>query len=186
MKWFRLMIAVTLGTVAGCATVPAPLEGNYSEAVYPDQATAQSTGTSVRWGGTVVETRPKADQTCIEILALELGHRARPERSDQEHGRFIACRSEFIDPEIFVNGREVTVTGRVSEFQSAKVGEFDYNYPVVDADSVYLWPENDQYEYPYYGRGTYGFGYPYYRSYYRPYSGSFHHRRGIRSGSRHR
>ena len=168
MKTFRLMIILAVGVVAGCASVPAPLEGDYSESFYPDQATDRSTGANVRWGGIVVETRPEAKRTCIEILAQELDRTARPVRSDREYGRFIACRNEFIDPEIFVNGREVTVAGQLSGFREGNVGEFEYVYPVVAADAVYLWPERDRYEYGYpYGHGYYGFGYPYYWPYYR-------------------
>lgn len=176
MKPFRLMIALAVGAVAGCASVPAPLEGEYSESFYPDQAGDRSVGANVRWGGTVVETRPESERTCIEILAQELDRFARPVQSDQGYGRFIACRNEFIDPEIFVNGREVTVAGELTGFREGKVGEFNYNYPAVDADAVYLWPEREPfghgYRYPYghgYGYGLYGFGfgYPYYRPYFR-------------------
>src|SRR6056297_1315541 len=159
MKPLRLMIVLAVGAVAGCASVPAPLEGEYSESFYPDQAGDRSVGANVRWGGTVVETRPESERTCIEILAQELDRMARPVRSDEGYGRFIACRNEFIDPEIFVNGREVT------GFREGKVGEFEYVYPLVAADAVYLWPERqEQY---WYGHGYYGWGYPYYWPYYR-------------------
>jgi len=173
MKPFRLMIVLAVGAIAGCASVPAPLEGEYSESFYPDQAGDRSVGANVRWGGTVVETRPESKRTCVEILAQELDRSARPVRSDGEYGRFIACRNEFIDPEIFVNGREVTVAGELDAFREGKVGEFEYVYPVVAADAVYLWPERDRYAYGYrypygygYGYGLYGFGYPYFRPYF--------------------
>jgi len=165
MKPFRLMIVLAVGAIAGCASVPAPLEGGYSESFQPDQAGERSVGANVRWGGIVVETRPQAKRTCIEILAQELDRTARPVRSDRGYGRFIACRDEFIDPEIFVNGREVTVVGELTGFQEGKVGEFEYVYPVVGADAVYLWPERQ--EHYWYGHGYYNWGYPYYWPYYR-------------------
>jgi len=186
MTPFRLMLVIAVGAIAGCASVPAPLEGNYSESFFPDQAGDRSIGANVRWGGLVVETRPEAGRTCIEILAQELDRTARPVRSDQEHGRFIACRDEFIDPEIFVNGREVTVAGRLTEFSQGKVGEFEYVYPFVAADAIYLWPERqEQY---WHGYGYYGWGYPYSWPYYRMpfYYGGFYSRyhypypRGVR------
>lgn len=163
MKLIRLTLALAIAFVTGCASVPAPLEGNYSEAFYPEQANDQSVGARVRWGGAVVETRPESDSTCIEILAQQLDRSARPRNSDEDFGRFLACRDEFIDPEIFVNGREVTVAGRITGFRDGKVGEFNYVYPVVDADAVYLWPE--RVEQGLYGHGYYG--YPYYWPYYR-------------------
>lgn len=167
MKPFRLMIVLAVGIVAGCASVPAPLEGEYSESFYPNQATDRSLGARVRWGGSVVETRPQSERTCIEILAHELDRTARPVRSDQDHGRFIACRNEFIDPEIFVNGREVTVIGELTDFRQGKVGEFEYVYPEVDAEAVYLWPER-QAHYGY-GHDFYSWGAPYYWPYHWPY-----------------
>lgn len=172
----RLIPALAgIALMGGCVTIPEPLDGNYSEEFFPDQATERSVGANVRWGGVVVETRPEQDQTCIEILAQELDSSARPDRSDDNLGRFVACKEEFIDPEIFVNGREVTTVGRLSGFRNGKVGEFDYRYPVVRADAIYLWPEQvydhvGYYPYPYF-RGFwpyyYGWRYPYY---FRPYS----------------
>lgn len=167
MRSIRLTLAIAVGALAGCASVPDPLEGEqYTEAFYPEQAVDRSLGAKVRWGGTVVETRPQPDRTCIEILAHELDRNSRPTLSDDANGRFIACRDEFIDPEIFVKGREVTVVGELSQFQDGKVGEFDYQYPLVTADSVYLWPERA--DYPAYGY------YPYGSLYYAPYFHGFH------------
>lgn len=190
MRLIRLTLAMAVGAIAGCASVPDPLEGeHYSEAFYPDQAVDRSLGAKVRWGGTVVETRPQADRTCIEILAHELGRDTRPRISDDGNGRFIACRNEFIDPEIFVNGREVTIVGELSRFQGGKIGEFDYEYPLVSADSVYLWPERDDYRaygyspygYPYHVPYFYGFhGFYGIHRFHRPY---FHGGHRLHSGS---
>mgnify|MGYP005841053553 CR=1 FL=1 len=175
-----ILLPITL-LVAGCASVPDPLEGNYSEAFYPKQAQDQSVGANVRWGGTIIETRPEADRTCVEILAQPLDRRGQPVPSDDDRGRFLACRNEFIDPEIFVNGREVTTVGEVTTFRDGNVGEFNYTYPVVDADAVELWPDRPNggyYGYGSYGYRPYGYGYRYsYRPYYRSsfYYGGFHH-----------
>ena len=183
MDLFRATLLLTAGLITGCASVPEPLDGNYAEAFYPKQTGDQSLGANVRWGGTVIETMPKADQTCMEILAQRLDRRARPEPSDEDLGRFLACRDEFIDPEIYVNGREVTVVGELESFRDGKVGEFNYVYPVVDTDAVELWPDRANrgyYDYDYgygsYGYRPYGHGH-FYRPYYRSsfYYGGFHH-----------
>ena len=160
MKQLRWITAAAIVGMAGCASIPAPLEGDYSESFQPEQANERSLGARVRWGGTVVETMPEAERTCIEILARELDRSARPIDSDANHGRFLACRDEFIDPEIFTNGREVTAVGRLESFRSGHVGEFVYEYPVLDAEAIYLWPE--RLETAWYGHAGYGWGYPYY------------------------
>lgn len=167
MNLLRSTLLLTAALITGCASVPAPLEGNYSEAFFPKQANDQSVGANVRWGGTVIETMPETDRTCIEILAHQLDRRARPEPSDEDLGRFIACRSEFIDPEIFVNGREVTVVGEIETFRDGNVGDYNYVYPVVDADAVQLWPV--RVDKRYYGHAYYGYGYPYWPYYHSPY-----------------
>ncbi|MCA1779279.1 MAG: Slp family lipoprotein [Xanthomonadaceae bacterium] len=71
-----------------------------------------------------------------------------------------------MDPEIFVNGREVTVVGRLESFNTGNVGQFAYRYPVLDAESIHLWPE--RVESSYYGRGHYGSSDPYW-PYYSPF-----------------
>lgn len=184
------ILAITALGLAGCAATPDPLEGEYSQAFFPNQADANTAGTSVRWGGTIVETIPKAQRTCVEILAHELDRSFRPKPSDQDYGRFKACRETFLDPEIFVNGREVTVVGELESFTTDKVGEFDYRYPVIDANSVYLWPERldgRYYGYPGYHYPFHGF--PYHHGFHRPYfhhgfGHGFHHRGFIHGGGR--
>ena len=178
MNPLRATLLLTAGLITGCASVPDRLEGNYSESFYPKQANEQSIGANVRWGGTVIETMPENDRTCIEVLAKPLDRRTRPEASDEDLGRFLACKDEFIDPEIFVNGRKVTAVGTISRFREGNVGDYNYVYPVVDADAVELWPE--EVENAYYGHGYYGYGYsywPYYRApfYYRGFGTRYHY-----------
>lgn len=182
MRYIQLSIVLAVAALAGCAAMPDPLEGEqYTEAFFPEQAVDRSLGAKVRWGGTVVETSPGSDRTCIEILAQELDRSSRPLITDEDYGRFIACRDEFIDPEIFVSGREVTIVGELSQFRDGKIGEYDYKYPMVAADAVYLWPERA--DYPRSGYGYYPYGYPYY---YRPYFYGFHGFHGFHGGFHHR
>lgn len=165
-----IRIAVATGlllVLAGCTTIPAPLEGEYSDFL-PEQAVERSVGAEVRWGGTVVETRPQSNETCVEVLARELDRSYRPTLSDSTHGRFLACREVFLDPEVFVNGREVTIVGRISDFETGSIGEFSYNYPRVNAESIYLWPERVA-VHPYYRSHLYWGGPFYHPFYYRPF-----------------
>lgn len=153
--------ALALLALAGCASIPAPLAGEYAD-FKPDQATDRSVGAEVRWGGSIVATRPGQSETCIEILARELDRNLRPTGGDLTHGRFLACRDGFRDPEVFTSGRDITVVGRLQGFVDDTIGEFVYRYPRLSAESIYLWPERpevvyaDSYRYrgpwwPYYG-----------------------------------
>jgi outer membrane lipoprotein len=80
-------------------------------------------GEHVRWGGVIVETMPRADETCIEVVSLPLDRRARPRLVDDSFGRFRGCVPGFYDPEIYAPEREVTVVGTVQGVERGRVGE---------------------------------------------------------------
>ncbi len=125
---------------AGCATVPEPLGGEFGE-LTPEQSGDQHVGQQVRWGGSIVDTRPGKSETCIEVLARSLDSRARPHSGDDDRGRFLACRDGFEDPAVFEGGRDITVVGTLTGFVEGKIGEFRYIYPRVEADTLFLWGE---------------------------------------------
>ncbi len=124
--------------LAGCATVPEPLTGQFSQVTLQDAGNAA--GSEVRWGGEIIETVPAADHTCIYALSRPLDRSARPQPEKESMGRFVACHAGFYDPEIFAKGREITVTGSVDGSITRKVGDYPYPYPRVAADNIYLWP----------------------------------------------
>lgn len=152
------MLLSTSLLVAACTSIPVQLEGEYSTLI-PENAGEKDVKTPVRWGGVVLETRPEEDFTCFEILSRQLQKSMRPVYSDQNSGRFIACKPGFYDPVVFEKGREVTLTGEILYMDTRKVGEYDYNYPVVDIEFMSLWPKRRQRVY------VYGAYHPYYWHY---------------------
>ncbi|GMV28872.1 MAG: hypothetical protein AMXMBFR59_09970 [Rhodanobacteraceae bacterium] len=160
MSVIRLSLLVALLTMAGCATAPKPLQGEFAAAVPRDTA---GSGQKVRWGGEIIRVVNAADRSCFEVLARPLDSRARPQRRDQSDGRFLACRNGFYDPAVFEAGREITVTGQLDGDELRKVGDYDYRYPRVAADVIYLWNE----------RETVGYTYPWFHDpfWYRPWWG---------------
>ena len=138
------LLALSLLVLSGCATAPAPLRGEFSALTPAEASRNQVTGERVRWGGTIVGTDPRAEETCFEVLGRPLSDTGRPRRTDAGAGRFLACRGGFYDPAIFADGRELTVVGRVSGSETRPVGQYAYAYPRVDADVVFLWPERDE------------------------------------------
>lgn len=139
------LIGLALGALllTGCATIPAPLAGDFPD-FQPEQATERSIGARVRWGGQIIETRPESDRTCIEVLARDLDRDLRPLQGDLSRGRFLACRDGFQDPAIFSRGREITVIGRIDTLIDGSIGEFVYRYPMLDADTIYLWSRRSE------------------------------------------
>jgi outer membrane lipoprotein len=131
--------------LAACATQPTPLQGEYAPMSPRDAAAAEATGSVVRWGGRIVQTLPQTNSTCFEVIATPLDVSARPSwASDQDDGRFIACRTGFYDPAVFEPNREVTFTGHIDGYDTRKIGGFDYRFPRVAADVVYLWPVRER------------------------------------------
>jgi outer membrane lipoprotein len=162
----RLILPALLALGLGaCATIPQELTGTYTT-ITPENATAVAPGTRVRWGGDIIQTEPQERATCFFVLGEPLDSQARPEHREQSRGRFVACKQGFYDPEVYAKGREITVTGTVSGSETRKVGDYDYAYPRVDADVVYLWPKRPMYApSPYYD--------PFYGPFYDPFFGPF-------------
>lgn len=127
--------------LAACATTPTPLQGQYDSVNPKLAADGTHSGARVRWGGTIITVQPAATETCFEILSHTLDAQSRPRVRDASEGRFMACRSGFYDPEVFGKGRELTVTGTLDGTRSGRVGQFEYTYPKVAAETIFLWPQ---------------------------------------------
>lgn len=161
---------------AGCASIPPqikvpPLEDLSISSV---QKNAEShRGESVRWGGSIVEIENKENHTLVIVVARELGSSGRPQGSDFSPGRFIARVEGFLDPDVYKVDREATIYGVIEGQLTRKIGEKSYEYPVVKAETLYLWPDYSPYADPYYYHPYYSvrpypfyYGFPFGRSYY--------------------
>lgn len=133
-----LPLALLLGA---CATTPQPIAGDFGAVTPAESVASGRTGERVRWGGVIIRVEPRTDSTCFEVLGRELDTQSRPRTGDRSEGRFIACRGGFYDPEVFVRGRELTVTGTVTGSERGQVGEYEYTYAHVAADAIHLWPK---------------------------------------------
>lgn len=122
-----------------CASTPPALRGDYPGPA-PAAAGDDDIGARVRWGGRLLEVRPEADRTCLEILALALNKRARPDPGAAPGRRFLACRDGFVDPAAYPADRHVTVTGTLEGFVTRAIDAYDYRYPVVRPEAIHRWP----------------------------------------------
>ncbi|MEO8746644.1 MAG: Slp family lipoprotein [Rhodanobacter sp.] len=178
-----LALVASLALLGGCATMPQPLQGTYVSVPLASAQQGGEGGQRVRWGGEIIQTEPGPNQTCFYLLARPLDEQARPKLGDagDSQGRFVACHAGFYDPEVFVRGREMTVTGTLHGIVTKKVGDFDYAYPRIEADIIYLWPKRvsmgtypagfyDPFWGPGFGPGYYGYG-GYYGGWGNPYWG---------------
>jgi outer membrane lipoprotein len=94
--------------------------------------------------------------------------RGEPSDVKKTEGRFIFNSSNYLDPQVYKKGRQVTVAGKVIGEESRPVGEMNYRYPVIQSQEVYLWEDYSDYP-PYYPESYFSswnyyhrwWGYPY-------------------------
>lgn len=143
---FLFRFATLFSTAALCGCVPAALRGDYPD-ISPRAAAvappADGAAMRVRWGGTILSAHNEPERTCFEVLGLPLDGSARPAASERDEGRFVACQSGYSDPGLFVPGRDITVVGVVTGIEARRVGEYQYRYPRLAADTVHLWPQHE-------------------------------------------
>jgi len=95
--------------------------------------------TFVLWSGIIVETRTFSSYSVIEVLERPADYQGRPRNVDISEGRFLAKKEGFLDPAVYSRGREVTVAGTVEGVEVSPIGEYDYTYPVINVQEIYLW-----------------------------------------------
>ncbi|MEJ2060658.1 MAG: Slp family lipoprotein [Gammaproteobacteria bacterium] len=137
------LLLFTVLLLGGCASAPElQPPGPYVDLTPQQAMAARTTGQTVRWGGTIIQTKPEQGQTCFTMLALPLDSTARPvlER-ERAQGRFIACSKGFYDPALYKAGREVTFAGHLQGLRREKIGNYEYPYPLLQAGPPHLWPE---------------------------------------------
>lgn len=197
----RLLILVVLAALSGCASYP--ISKNLKKEAKPvtlAQVTsdpAAVTGTTVIWGGRIIDTLNDTNGGAIYILELPLDSDGKPNPLGLPGGRFIAASPGFLDPDAFPNERFITVAGQIQGVRTEPVQKTQYTYPVLTIEQTHLWPEDYPEEayygycYPgcywdpgwWYGDGWYG-GVGFY-GYHRGYGGFHHggfHGGGFRSG----
>jgi len=100
-------------------------------------------GRRVIWGGEVVESRNLAHSTELVVLGRPLNTSQRPLPGRPQQGRFIVRYPGYLETMAYQPGRLVTIEGHLADRQQRRVGQAEYLYPVVAADSIYLWPERE-------------------------------------------
>ena len=129
--------------LAGCATGPRFDTRGVDRAVTPRQAVSEAAslqGRRVLWGGVVVNSTNLADATRIEVLAYPLDSSQEPNLDANPLGRFLAFKQGYLETADYSQGRRLTVIGTLSGVRRGKVGQANYDYPVISAEQIYLWP----------------------------------------------
>ncbi len=173
MAFYKKMTILTLGIlmIASCSVMP---ENIRKEAqTQPPFAALRDNprefvGKTVILGGHILQTTNLANETRIAVLQTPLGFEDSPEDVDSSEGRFMISYDGFLDPEVYAKDRLVTVGGEVMGSVRSEDQNMTYDYPLIKASHVYLWPKRDYNYGPYYDPWFYG-PYPYFYPYYYPF-----------------
>ncbi|MEO5573873.1 MAG: Slp family lipoprotein [Gammaproteobacteria bacterium] len=163
-------LIIALFALGGCAATPQNLRGEFSALTPQTAQDNNANGQLVRWGGELIKATPGPNETCFELLGRALDANGRPASGDKTLGRFLACAPGFYDPTVYTANRELTVTGTLTDPVTRKVGNYDYHYPQVAAQAVYLWPKRAEIVH-----GPWDYRDPFYDPFFSPF-GYGHHR----------
>ena len=168
-RWFSLAILLLAASLMGAC---APFSKEIMRRVDPTLTFAEIqkdpqpyVGKIVLWGGVIVETENRQDETLLKVMRTELDYEKRPVNLDRSMGRFLVRYAGFLDPAIYKEGREITVIGEVAGKEALPVGEILYAYPVILAREIRLWERRVEvpYGYPpwFWAPYPYSYRYPY-------------------------
>jgi len=105
-------------------------------------------GTTVIWGGLILDTENRPDSTCLTILQTPLDSWGEPREEYASHGRFLIKYPSYLDPEIYKKGRKVSVAGEIIGKEIRPIGDIPYTYPLILAKELHLWKEPQTYYSP--------------------------------------
>ncbi len=161
--------------LSGCSGLPTVMRDSSYSNIHLSTVKADISAyknTPVRWGGKVIDVINKKDSSQVQVLYYPISRYGRPLTDRKTEGRFVMTSPQFLDPVIFKEGTEITVTGVLSGEIKRQIGEKDLTLPLLTIDNVHVWPDYQQYDDGYYPRHYY---YPYYR--YDPFYDHFYYNR---------
>jgi outer membrane lipoprotein len=98
-------------------------------------------GEVVMFGGRIIETKASSSLSEITVLQLALDINGRPVNPDQSGGRFIVQAKKLLDPAIFKKDIYLTLVGTLKGSKIESIGGFQYDYPLIEAIEIKLWPK---------------------------------------------
>jgi outer membrane lipoprotein len=140
-----LTTCMLLLLLSACSTTPKVAQ-DADRSTTPIQAAAADTALlnqRLQWGGVIVGTKNLADSTELEVLAYPLKKSGMPDVTAAPNGRFIAQHAGYLESADYATGRQLTVTGKLLEIRQGKVGEAAYQFPLLQADELVLWPRRN-------------------------------------------
>ncbi|MCW8335124.1 Slp family lipoprotein [Vibrio sp. SCSIO 43135] len=138
----KVLILVSVLLVSACSSLPQNLESESPNLIsdYQQWLDSDSSNTlDVRLGGIIAKVTNLDDKTRLEVVNMPISSAGKPDLGTEPNGRFVAYVDGFLDPVAYAEGRLITVLGTSNGTEQAKVGEFEHQFPVMNARGVHLW-----------------------------------------------
>ncbi|NQY36257.1 MAG: Slp family lipoprotein [Alteromonadaceae bacterium] len=141
----KVLFVMSMLAVSACSIIPEKLQVSENTSLIPFSNVRampnENVGQTARWGGVIAKVENKAKQTMIEVVNFDLSSSARPKQKQETQGRFRIYHAGLLDPVIYKVGKSITAIGSVGHLEDGKIGEHEYQYPVLNATNVYLWKD---------------------------------------------
>ena len=136
-------LCIIILLLAGCAS--GPDFPSLKNQLTPKAAAANSANEHpIIWGGVIINATNLATTTRLEILAYPLDKKHHPKTSEDAEGRFFVEKKGYLETADYATSRHITVHGQIISIEKGKVGEADYDFPLVKATKLFLWPRPSQ------------------------------------------
>lgn len=97
---------------------------------------------TIVWGGVIIHAHNLPETTRLEILAYPLDRRYRPKINKKAEGRFFIEQDGYLETADYAPNRKVTVSGEIIRIEKGNVGEAKYDFPLIKATKIHLWPKS--------------------------------------------
>ena len=140
LKIFLVLILTSV--LLSCASTPSFDVSDVDRALTPADVIDKpelKLGKIALWGGTILGLKNLKESTQIEMLAYPLDSSHRPRLEEKTLGRFIIQHQGYLEPEVFTQGKQLSVVGEVGQSVTGKIGDSDYTYPLIHSRNIRLW-----------------------------------------------
>ncbi|UPQ89245.1 Slp family lipoprotein [Vibrio sinaloensis] len=137
----QLLLLFLSVSLFGCSTLPEPLASEDPNLIsdYQTWQVNSDTASQIRLGGVIANVSNLEDKTRVEVVNLPISSSGKPDIRQEPSGRFVVYIDGFADPVTLAEGRLISVLGYSQAKEKGSVGDFEYEFPVLNALGWHLW-----------------------------------------------
>ncbi len=143
MKYF--IVACFAIVLTGCASYPDKVAVTEGTELVSFSSVSQSSnafiGKTARFSGVIANVSNEKAQTKLDVLYYPASNTGRPKTKNEPLGRFRVVVEGFVDPAVYLKGKAITALGTIKQPETAKIGEYEYEYPTLISNNIHLWKE---------------------------------------------